>query len=70
MAGDSSPSDQLLSSSEMAVEVGKLASEFLVRGVHGTPAPCNIAITLSNDLQQVEYVLNQLDISMTGTIER
>lgn len=70
LAGDSSSSDQLLSSSGMVIEVGKLASELLFRSVHVTPASRKLAIALSDDLRRVEYILAQLDMSLTGSMER
>lgn len=54
----------------MVIEVGKLASELLFRSVHVTPASRKLAIALSDDLRRVEYILAQLDMSLTGSMER
>lgn len=70
LVGNSSPSDQLLSSVGMVIEVGKLATELLDRGVHGTPASCNVTAALLDDLRQVQYIFDQLDMSVTGATER
>lgn len=69
LAGDSNPSDQLLLSVGMTVDVEKLATELLICSVDA-PTSCNVTGALSEDLRQVEYVLDKLDTSVTGATER